>query len=97
MNIRYHTKSGFVLRIGYQSGNNRSRNSRGNPCAACGKSSLQYADQSFLVNGFFYAFCKIVSEAGQRDGCAGASEVNQINRIKLMLATANKNLADGLS
>ncbi|NCB99292.1 MAG: 2-hydroxyglutaryl-CoA dehydratase [Clostridia bacterium] len=26
----------------------------------------------------------------------GASEVNQINRIKLMLATANKNLADGL-
>ena len=27
----------------------------------------------------------------------GASEVNQINRIKLMLATANKNLADGLS
>ena len=26
----------------------------------------------------------------------GASEVNQINRIKLMLATANKNLADGI-
>ena len=26
----------------------------------------------------------------------GASEVNQVNRIKLMLATANKNLADGI-
>lgn len=46
------------------------------------------------VSGALGSIDSSLEEASENLGISGASEVNQLNRIKLMLSTAQKNLAE---